>query len=203
MAGLFSYISPQIYILIINLKPNLRSIFISQSIPFPPQIRRCNRVCEHNLFIPIDIESSRDGLGKLNPDLLRCIANKVGDTINFIRFRVMCRHWRSVVHPGDLPPQLPCVLLSCNHKLINGKPSSDLRFFSLYSNKTYSLPNSEVKGILSSSSKTGYLCSSLKSLFHPLTKAQILLPRDACCYGCADFPLNLPVDLILIQLNKA
>jgi Protein of unknown function (DUF295) len=46
----------------------------------------------------------------LNPELLHLISKKLEDLSNFIRFRAVCKQWRSTADPADPPPLLPLIL---------------------------------------------------------------------------------------------
>ncbi|KAJ3672495.1 hypothetical protein LUZ60_007216 [Juncus effusus] len=114
---------------------------------------------------------------ELSPDLLRLIAKRLGEISNFVRFRVVCKHWRSAVLPCDLPPQLPWFLLA---KKLDA-PSSEIKFYSLYSNKihTVHVPEVNMNSLIWASNKYLFL-SDLKCMtaafFNPLTRSQIRVP---------------------------
>lgn len=72
----------------------------------------------------------------LNTELVHLIAKKVGDISNFIRFRAVCKHWRSAVPPSDLPQQLPC-FIQCRRK--SEYSSFDIQFGSIFAKKTHTL----------------------------------------------------------------
>ncbi|KAJ3672489.1 hypothetical protein LUZ60_007210 [Juncus effusus] len=114
---------------------------------------------------------------ELSPDLLRLIAKRLGEISNFVRFRVVCKHWRSAVLPCDLPPQLPWFLLAKKMEA----PSSEIKFYSLYSNKihTVHVPEVNMNSLIGASNKYLFL-SDLKCMsavfFNPLTRSQIRVP---------------------------
>ncbi|KAF3335378.1 F-box protein [Carex littledalei] len=48
---------------------------------------------------------------ELNLDLLPLIAHKLGDIIDFIRFRAVCKQWRLATNLSDNPPQFPWLMM--------------------------------------------------------------------------------------------
>ncbi|KAF3332465.1 hypothetical protein FCM35_KLT02042 [Carex littledalei] len=48
---------------------------------------------------------------KLSSDLLPLIAHKLGDIIDFIRFRAVCKQWRPATNLSDNPPQFPWLMM--------------------------------------------------------------------------------------------
>ncbi|KAJ4808950.1 F-box family protein [Rhynchospora pubera] len=73
----------------------------------------------------------RDWAGLL-PELVHIIARNVIDIFDFIRFRAVCKTWRSVTTIADLSLQFPW-LLSPSH----GRP--DLQFYSIAFNKSFTI----------------------------------------------------------------
>lgn len=111
---------------------------------------------------------------ELNPDILRLIAKKVGDISNFIRFRAVCKYWRSVVPPSNLPQQLPYVIQFKR----KSASSFDIQFGSLFANITHtlSIQISQLKGqpLVCSLLTSGYVLlrffqSKTWILLNPLT----------------------------------
>ncbi|KAJ3670713.1 hypothetical protein LUZ60_008139 [Juncus effusus] len=115
---------------------------------------------------------------ELNTDLLRLIAKKLGDISNFVHFRVVCKHWRSAVPPSELPPQFPWFI----DRVVNWRGgSSEIQFYSLYSNKTYTLHVPEADGKIPLGPSNKYLCltdfSCMTSiLINPCTRSKIRVP---------------------------
>ncbi|KAF3326925.1 hypothetical protein FCM35_KLT08555 [Carex littledalei] len=48
---------------------------------------------------------------ELSPDLLPLIAHKLGDIVDFIRFRAVCKQWRLATNLLDNPPQFPWIMM--------------------------------------------------------------------------------------------
>ncbi|KAJ4808945.1 F-box protein skip23 [Rhynchospora pubera] len=67
----------------------------------------------------------------LSPELVCIIARKVVDIFDFIRFRAVCKTWRSVTTIADLSPQFPWILKH-NH-------GPDLNFYSMAFNKSFTI----------------------------------------------------------------
>lgn len=122
---------------------------------------------------------------ELIPDIISLIVKKLGDISNFIRFRAVCKKWRSAAPTSDPPPQLPCLIES---KIGSGNKFYR-RIYSLYSNKTQNLhvPQAKRKIIFVGSSSQYVhigdihanrdldLFRNLK-LLNPLTGSQMPLP---------------------------
>ncbi|KAJ3679997.1 hypothetical protein LUZ60_016275 [Juncus effusus] len=92
---------------------------------------------------------------EVHPDLLHLIAKKLGDISNFIRFRAVCKKWRSAARLSDPPPQLPWFLKTLTEQVVEDVPllfiprsdirfRSELDFYSLCSNKTHTLQLPEI-----------------------------------------------------------
>lgn len=118
----------------------------------------------------------------LPPELLNLTAKKLLEICDFIRFRAVCKTWRSSVPVSDLPPQFPWIL---QHR------KSRLLFYSTPFDKVYTIPgpNSLHKKLFGPSN--GYLLARLYdrvasggtgplidrlSLLNPLNGDEISLP---------------------------
>ncbi|KAJ1692737.1 hypothetical protein LUZ63_009435 [Rhynchospora breviuscula] len=121
---------------------------------------------------------------ELNSDILRQISKKVTDLSDFVWLRAVCKKWRSVVRPSDLPPQLP-YFIQCSRK---SSSSFEFHLCPLYSDKSHNLTVqifSELKELTSTfGSFTGFvilLCevppiSGL--ILNPLIGFQSLVPIE-------------------------
>ncbi|KAJ4806662.1 F-box family protein [Rhynchospora pubera] len=113
----------------------------------------------------------------LPPELIRLLSRKLTDIFDFVRFRVVCKRWRSAVRASDLPPQLPWITDEC-WTLERGY----LRFYSLLTGKTYTVRVQQSSdGELVMGSAYNYVLSydyltQDCSLFNPLTNEELLLP---------------------------
>ncbi|XP_029122848.1 F-box protein At2g26160 [Elaeis guineensis] len=125
------------------------------------------------------VEEERPQWSDLPTDLLGLIAKKVALIADYIRFRAVCKSWRSAALPANLRPQPPLLLLPY-HRLTDVRP-----FFSLATNsvRTLSIPQSYGQAILASSH--GWLLmlrDTALSLLNPVTRVQIWLPPPTDFY---------------------
>jgi Protein of unknown function (DUF295)/F-box domain len=124
-------------------------------------------------------------------DLLPLISRKLTDICDFVRFRVVCKTWRSAIDAtSDLAPQLPWIIEN------SGKfDKGYLRFYSLLTGKTHiiNFPESSDKAAIGSAYNYmfGYNYKTTDCyLFNPLTKEEFLLPQTMISY-----PICVPSSL--------
>lgn len=116
---------------------------------------------------------------KLPIDILELIAKKLALIKDYIRFRAVCRSWRSAAVPANLRPQPPHLLLPYNG-VVHARP-----LFSLSTRSIRLLFLPEVNGQSILASSHGWLLmlrDSTISLFHPVTSVQIRLPPPTDFY---------------------
>lgn len=111
----------------------------------------------------------------LPPELLREISRKLATVFEFVRFRAVCRSWRSVAKPADLTPQLPWLFLPC--KL----DTNCCIFFSPVTGDVHRFPLPEARGKRICGSRDGWLAlvddrTNALTLLQPLTGSHISLP---------------------------
>ncbi|KAM6543586.1 hypothetical protein CsatB_008033 [Cannabis sativa] len=117
---------------------------------------------------------------QLPPELVESISNNLTTYADYLRFRVVCRSWRSSVPstPNNLPPQLPWLMLP---KSRHRRPHS-AAFFNLSSNKVYliNLPEALSHGKRCCGSSHGWLVILDETpsllLLNPLTRSKFHLP---------------------------
>lgn len=114
----------------------------------------------------------------LPEELVEIISKKIACISDYIRFRAVCKPWRSASPrlPGHLPPQLPWLMLP-----YDPQPSLSLPrgFFDVVTGKTHYLNLPETHGKRCHGSSHGWLMleqGRLISLLNPITRAQIDLP---------------------------
>ncbi|XP_078182798.1 F-box protein At2g26160-like [Carex rostrata] len=73
---------------------------------------------------------------ELNPELLHLISKKLGNLSNFIRFRSVCKQWRSAADPADPPPLLPWLLHPATLRRKEANMNTDYLLYSLSSNSS-------------------------------------------------------------------
>ncbi|KAJ3681467.1 hypothetical protein LUZ60_015956 [Juncus effusus] len=116
---------------------------------------------------------------ELNRDALFLISKKLGDILNFIWFRAVCKNWRLVVGPHDCPPQLPWFI---EYQAPYGSGDSSYRkFFSLYSQKIHTLHIPAAKGkVIFGTTNRYFLTHDYRhfsaSLFNPLSRFYFPIP---------------------------
>ncbi|KAJ1704046.1 hypothetical protein LUZ63_003825 [Rhynchospora breviuscula] len=123
----------------------------------------------------------------LLPEVLNLIAKNVNEVSDFIRFRAVCKAWRSSTPITGLPPQFPWILVYDSDK-------PDLDCYSILSNKFYTIHSPKSFRFLRGPAE-GYiltvLCNefgdqftSQLSFLNPLNNHEIYLPaiHSDCAY---------------------
>ncbi|KAJ3708074.1 hypothetical protein LUZ61_011779 [Rhynchospora tenuis] len=111
---------------------------------------------------------------ELLPDLLHLISKRLPDLSDFIRFRAVCKRWRSAAPTTDPPPQLPWYVETTYDNTVRFKSLStgksvNITFFEVEWDAYH--PGSSNGHILVSGSNASNL-----SLLNPLTRNEIPLP---------------------------
>ncbi|KAJ4797413.1 F-box protein skip23 [Rhynchospora pubera] len=113
----------------------------------------------------------------LPPELIQSIANQLGDLVTFLRFRLVCKKWRSATTLSNPPPQLPWLLDFDHH-------NSTFHFYSLSTCKVHTI-HADRKIVFSRDWMTPsyhyiFNCHGgpkvTHFLFNPLTQKRIQLP---------------------------
>ncbi|KAJ3706964.1 hypothetical protein LUZ61_010669 [Rhynchospora tenuis] len=92
--------------------------------------------------------NSRKQWSQLPPDLLHQISQMLGDALNFVRFRAVCKEWREATDQSDPPLQLPW-LVGYFH---DGRRGMKYQIYSLCNNKIHTIhrpkadPNCTITG---------------------------------------------------------
>ncbi|KAJ4808946.1 F-box SKIP23-like protein (DUF295) [Rhynchospora pubera] len=129
-------------------------------------------------FHPTMNEIERDWAGLL-PELVCIIARKVVDIFDFIRFRAVCKTWRSVTSIADLSPQFPWIL---RH---NDGPS--LSFYSIAFDKSFIIHAPKFSNKCAFESYHGAMLASSRtdfswSMINPLNNSEVSLPLRKFSY---------------------
>ncbi|KAJ3706865.1 hypothetical protein LUZ61_010570 [Rhynchospora tenuis] len=114
----------------------------------------------------------------LPPELLQFIAEKATSLADYIRFRAVCRPWRSASspRPRHLPIQVPWLMLPYNSY---GIGDSTRLFYDLSASKIHRIHLPETRRAQVCGSSYGWLVlhnGQVTSLFNPITRATISLP---------------------------
>ncbi|KAF3340322.1 F-box protein [Carex littledalei] len=114
----------------------------------------------------------------LPPELHKAIGEKVTSLADYIRFRAVCRPWRSACspRPNHLPLQLPWLMLPYQS---DGNDDSIRLFYDLSASKIHKLDLPETRGASICGSSHGWLVlqkDQVVSLLNPITRATIPLP---------------------------
>ncbi|KAJ4748493.1 F-box domain-containing protein [Rhynchospora pubera] len=113
----------------------------------------------------------------------------LSDISDFVRFRVVCKAWRSSTPTTDLPPQFPWIL-------VNGSNKTDLECYSIPSNKFYTIHTPKSFSFLRG--QEGYILTILcdqfgdsftyqLSLLNPLNNHEIHIPAIQLDYRYPGF----------------
>ncbi|KAJ3708078.1 hypothetical protein LUZ61_011783 [Rhynchospora tenuis] len=129
-------------------------------------------------------------------DPLHLISKRLPDLSDFIRFSAVCKSWRSAAPLADLPPQLPWVVARRHPWACT--LTSEVRLYSLYTGKFYSVNLPEAKGKILLGSSHHYMLtfnqkSRFLSLLNLFTRSEISLPPTNSEWHC---PLYIGPDPI-------
>ncbi|URE04659.1 F-Box protein [Musa troglodytarum] len=121
------------------------------------------------------------GWSRLPHDLLHLVAAKLVRISDYIRFRSVCKSWRSAATPANLRPQPPLLMLPY-HPFTHARS-----FFSLSTGKVHALSLAESYGKIVLNSAHGWsvmldITTAALCLLNPITGAQIDLPSTADFY---------------------
>ncbi|KAJ3708541.1 hypothetical protein LUZ61_012246 [Rhynchospora tenuis] len=126
----------------------------------------------------------------LFPEILNLIAKNLSEVSDFIRFRAVCKAWRSSTPVTDLPPQFPWIFVYDSNK-------PDLDCYSILSDKFYTIHAPKSFSFLQGPAE-GYILTVLcnhfgdsftyqLSLLNPLNNHEIRLPDIDCAYRYLGF----------------
>ncbi|KAJ3685539.1 hypothetical protein LUZ61_014703 [Rhynchospora tenuis] len=136
---------------------------------------------------------------ELPSDMLQLISKKLHEFADFIRFRAVCKNWWSSTPISDHPPLLPW-LLFVSFPCVERVENNHLHFYSLSSQKFYSMPDT---GNTFRKSSFRYLflrkARTLLSLFNPINNHEVCLPP--IILGWFD-EVYIDGDSVLICRNK-
>ncbi|XP_062200594.1 putative F-box protein At1g65770 [Phragmites australis] len=117
-------------------------------------------------------------------DLLRLVSGRLHDPLDFLRFRAVCRSWRSAAAASSPPRFLPWLLARPAH------PTAALSFFSLSAGATRSVAAPSAAHRILGPTRSHLLLSDTTHdhllLLNPLTGARLPLPDSP-------FPASSPV----------
>ncbi|KAJ3688290.1 hypothetical protein LUZ61_017454 [Rhynchospora tenuis] len=128
--------------------------------------------CSKTATSPDTDQAEEPDWSDLPPEILCLISRKIADISDFVRFRVVCKRWRSAVRASDLTPQLPWIYLNLD------RFEGYLQFYSLLTGKTYTVNVLEKKSVIGPAYNY-VLCYDIYKkcyLFNPLTKEELSLP---------------------------
>ncbi|KAJ4786105.1 F-box protein skip23 [Rhynchospora pubera] len=149
----------------------------------------CATLCLNNQTFSETKRSEKPDWSDLPPELIPLISQKIADISDFVRFRVVCKRWRSAVQVSDLAPQLPWII----DEFVSFKKGY-LRFYSILSGKTYTIkvPQSTDKSVRGSTYNYLLTCNSQTlecSIFNPLTVEELSLPQAKFQFpSCVPYP---------------
>ncbi|KAJ4757678.1 F-box SKIP23-like protein (DUF295) [Rhynchospora pubera] len=157
-------------------------------IPFKPLAKHQARIPAMEAKKTLEKEWS-----SLLPEILNLIAKNLNEVSDFVRFRAVCKAWRSSTPITDLPPQFPWIIVSYISK-------QDLGCYNISSNKFYTthppkyftflhgLAEGRMLAVLSE--KFGDSITYQLSLLNPLNNHEIPLPTIdfGNCYPMLLYP---------------
>lgn len=122
----------------------------------------------------------------LPSEILNLVAKRLSEIHDFVRFRAVCKAWRSSAPIADLPPQFPWIL---EERKDSSEP--DLSFYSIRSRKFYTINSPISLNKMLTGPSDGYLLARSDhyrpiSLLNPLNNHELPLPAHDW-YGSSDW----------------
>ncbi|KAJ3708540.1 hypothetical protein LUZ61_012245 [Rhynchospora tenuis] len=135
---------------------------------------------KHTSFAATEVKKTieRDW-SSLLPEVLNIIAKNLNEISDFVRFRAVCKAWRSSTPITDLPPQFPWILLLVSNKLnleCYSIPSN--KFYTFHAPKSFTLLCGAAEGYVLTGiyNRSGDSITYQLSLLDPLNNHEIPLP---------------------------
>ncbi|KAJ4794033.1 F-box SKIP23-like protein (DUF295) [Rhynchospora pubera] len=144
-------------------------------------------------------EKERDW-SKLPAELIHVIAKNLPDLLDFIRFRTVCKAWRSSAPLSERPHQFPWLLEVIKRTKYWRSLTEQQRYYSVSSGQTLMIPfqdgDPELKSWMEHALCTRYLNFRIDlagvSFFNPLTKHRFFMPYECPVRICdPEIPYSL------------